>query len=477
MDQVAAVILAAGQGTRMKSALPKPLHEICGRPMVLWPIGAALAAGVDRAVVVGGSDAAVAGVLPEGVDYAVQSEPRGTGHAVLAAAPFLEGARSVVVLAGDVPLVTEDVIRGVFETHARERAAATIVTMELDDPAGYGRVVRTADGSVERVVETKDPSAVPDAVLAVREVNTGILAFDVDALLAALERIEPDPVQNEIFLPEALPHIAAAGGRVAAHRVEDPTVTLGVNDRADLAVVRAEAQRRIHRRHMLEGVTVVDPRATLIDADVELGQDTVVEPFTALRGRTRAGRGCRIGPGSTLTDALLGDRVTVLHSYVVEAEARDGVSIGPFAYLRPGTVLREGSKIGTFVEVKNSDIGTATKVPHLSYIGDADVGEGSNLGAGTITANYDGRAKHRTTVGDRVKGSVHVSLIAPVAIGDDAYTGAGSVITDDVPPGQLGIARARQVNIADYAARVRERVLAEEAQVAAQDSRVVGKDA
>jgi bifunctional UDP-N-acetylglucosamine pyrophosphorylase/glucosamine-1-phosphate N-acetyltransferase len=463
MDQVAAVILAAGQGTRMKSKLAKPLHEICGRPMVLWPVNAALEAGADRVVVVGGTNGDLETVLPEGVEYATQIDPRGTGHAVLAAAPFLEDTKTVVVLAGDVPLVTAEMIRGLVVTHEKSGAAATMVTMEPADPAEYGRVVRDDDGSVARVVEVKGDADAPADVLAIGEVNTGVFAFDTAAVLAALAEVEPDPVQDEIFLPAALPILVQDGHRVAAHLVDDPAITLGVNDLADLAVVRAEAQRRIHRRHMLAGVTIVDPACTAIDAGVELGPDTVVEPFTILKGATSAGRDCRIGPGTTAIDTVLHDRVTVLHSYLTGAEAHDGATIGPFSYLRPGAVLRADSKVGAFVEVKNSDIGVGTKVPHLSYIGDADVGDGSNLGASTITANYDGRAKHRTTVGAGVHGGVHVSLVAPVEVGDDAYTAAGSVITKDVPPGALGVARARQVNIADYARRVQERVEAEEA--------------
>ena len=471
MDTVAAVILAAGQGTRMKSKVPKPLHEICGRPMVLWPVNAALEAGVDRVVVVGNPGGEVETVLPEGVEYAVQSEPRGTGHAVLAAGPFLDGVSTFVVLSGDVPLITPETIRGLVQTHEERGAAATMVTMELDDPAEYGRVVRNPDGTVDRVVEVKNnPTAGPD-ILAVREVNTGIFAFDTAAALAALEEVQPDDVQNEIFLPNALPILAGQGRRVAAHTIDDPAITLGVNDRVDLATVRAEAQRRIHESHMLAGVTIVNPDCTAIDADVQLGADTTVEPFTFLKGRTTIGSDCRIGPNTTAIDSRLHDNVTVLHSYLLEAVAHDGVSIGPFAYLRPGAVLHPNSKAGAFVEIKNSEIGAKSKVPHLSYIGDADVGEDTNLGASTITANYDGRNKHRTTIGDRVRSAVHVSFVAPVEIGDDAYTAAGSVITKDVPDGALGVARARQTNIADYARRVQERVEAEEARA------TVGKDA
>jgi bifunctional UDP-N-acetylglucosamine pyrophosphorylase/glucosamine-1-phosphate N-acetyltransferase len=268
--------------------------------------------------------------------------------------------------------------------------------------------------------------------------------------------VTPDNAQGEYYLPDALKVIRGRGGRIAAHRVDDPALLLGVNDRAGLAVVSDEAQRRIQRRHMLAGVTIVQPASTSIDADVEIGADTVIEPCTQLRGATRVGRGATIGPHTTAIDSLLGDDVRVIHSHLDRCELRAGASVGPFAYLRPDALLREGAKVGTFVEIKNSDIGAGAKVPHLSYIGDADVGEQSNLGAGSITANYDGRAKHRTTIGARVRGGVDTSYVAPVTVGDDAWTAAGSVVTKEVPPGALAIARARQRNIEDYAERDRQ---------------------
>jgi bifunctional UDP-N-acetylglucosamine pyrophosphorylase/glucosamine-1-phosphate N-acetyltransferase len=325
--------------------------------------------------------------------------------------------------------------------------------MELDDPTGYGRIVRGADGSIERVVETKDPARASAEELTLREVNSGVIAFEAGALDRALQALEADPDAGEVFLPDTLPVLRAAGHTVAAHRVVDASLTLGVNDRVDLATVTAIAQRRIHEAHQRAGVTIVDPGSTLIDVDVQIGADTVLEPGCFVRGATRIGGGCRVGPLSTLIDVVLGDEVTVAHSYLTNCEVRSGASVGPFAYLRPGTLLEEGSKAGTFVEMKNSHIGRGTKVPHLSYIGDADVGEQTNLGAGTITANYDGHAKHRTTIGSRVKGGVDTSFIAPVKVGDGAWTAAGSVVTDDVPDDALAVARARQRNVEGYAAR------------------------
>ncbi|HEY8867578.1 MAG TPA: bifunctional UDP-N-acetylglucosamine diphosphorylase/glucosamine-1-phosphate N-acetyltransferase GlmU [Solirubrobacteraceae bacterium] len=449
------VILAAGQGTRMRSATPKVLHDVCGRPMVAWPIAAARAAGAGKVVVVGALDGALEGNLPAGVELAVQHEARGTGDAVRAASEHIDRGAAVVVLAGDVPLITAEAIGALAQAHADARASATMATMTLADPAGYGRVVRDAEGRVERVVETKSPGDATAAELEIHEVNTGVFAFDGGALLDALERVAPENSQGEYYLPDVLPLMRAAGGGIEAHHLDDPDLMLGVNDRADLARVRARAQARIHDAHMRAGVTIVDPASTLIDADVELGADTVVEPSSFLRGATRAGERCRIGPLTTLIDMSLGDEVSVPHSYLVQSAVGDRVSIGPFAYLRPGTVLREGSKVGTFVEVKNSDIGAGTKVPHLSYIGDADIGEGSNLGAGTITANYDGHSKHRTKIGDRVRGGVDTAFVAPVEVGDDAWTAAGSVIDEDVPPGALGVARAKQRNVEGYDERKR----------------------
>jgi bifunctional UDP-N-acetylglucosamine pyrophosphorylase/glucosamine-1-phosphate N-acetyltransferase len=327
--------------------------------------------------------------------------------------------------------------------------------MTLDDPSGYGRVVRDADGGVERVVETKRPGDATEEELAIAEVNAGVYAFEGAALLDALARVGTDNAQGELYLPAALAVLREGGARVGAFGVDDPSLMLGVNDRVELARVRRIAQQRIHEAHMRAGVTIVDPGSTTIDVDVRIGADTVIEPSTFLRGATIVGERCTVGPLTTAIDTTLGDEVTVVHSYLNDCEVRAGATVGPFAYLRPGALLRERSKAGTFVEIKNSDIGEGSKVPHLSYVGDADVGPGTNLGAATITANYDGRNKHRTTIGANVRTSVDTTLVAPVTVGDDAYTGAGSVVTEDVPPGALAIARARQTNIDDYAARRR----------------------
>jgi bifunctional UDP-N-acetylglucosamine pyrophosphorylase / glucosamine-1-phosphate N-acetyltransferase len=447
------VILAAGQGTRMRSATPKLLHPLCGRPMIAWPVAAAREAGAATVVVVDSPERPLAAVLAEDVEVAVQQRPLGTADAVKAAAAQIGPEDTVIVINGDVPLITAETIRALADAHARSGAAATMATAVLDDPSGYGRVVRAPDGTIEKVVETKTPGDASELELHIREVNTGVFAFEGAALLAALEEVTANNAQGEHYLPDVLPAIRRRERSVLAFELDDAALTLGVNDRRDLGAVTAVAQRRINEAHMAAGVTLVKPDAAVIDVDVEIGADTVIAPFTSLHGMTRIGTGCSIGPLSTLIDVVVGDESKVVHSYALHAEVGDRVSVGPFAYLRPGTVLREGSKVGTFVEVKNSDIGPGAKVPHLSYIGDADIGAGTNIGAGTITANYDGTNKSRTTIGAGAFVGVDTMLVAPVSVGEGAYTAGGSVITKDVPPGALGVARARQQNIEGYMAR------------------------
>ena len=453
MSASTVVILAAGRGTRMRSATPKLAHELCGRPLLAWPVEAALAAGAGRVVVVVGADDGLAGLLGDGVEVAVQLQPLGTADAVAAAAGLIDRDGVVIVLAGDVPLVEAELLRELGDQHRASDAVATMVTAVLADPAGYGRVVRGAADEFVRVVETKVAGDASAAELAISEVNTGIYAFDGGALLDALEDVGTDNAQGERYLPDVLEILRARDAPIATFVASDPAIVLGVNDRVGLAAVRDEAQRRIQERHMLAGVTIVAPATTSIDVAVTIGEDTVIEPCTQLRGSTRIGRGATVGPHSTLIDALIGDGVSIVHSHLVRCEVRDGASVGPFAYLRPDALLRERSKVGTFVEIKNSDIGVGSKVPHLSYVGDADIGESSNLGAGSITANYDGSSKHRTTIGARVHGGVDTSFVAPVTVGDDAWTAAGTVVTADVPPGALAIARSRQRNVERYSER------------------------
>jgi len=461
------VILAAGHGTRMRSKLPKLLHPVCGRPLVQWPVAAAQAAGAERIVLVDSPERRLEELVGEQVEVAVQERALGTADAARAGIASLELSReqTVVVLNGDVPLITPETIAELVSVHEHSGAAATVATITLEDPSGYGRIIRAPDGSVERVAETKTPGDASRLDLHVREINTGMFAFESAALVAALQEVRPDNVQGEDYLPDVLPIMRAHERSVQAYELSDEREILQINDRRQLADVTAVAQRLIHERHLLAGVTIVNPAATLIDVDVEIGQDTVIAPFTSLHGSTVIGADCNVGPGATLIDASVGDASSILHAYITGATVGDRVSVGPFAYLRPGTILREGSKAGTFVEIKNSDVGAGSKVPHLSYIGDADIGEGTNLGASTITANYDGYRKHRTTIGDGVKTSVDTTFIAPVSIGDGAYTGAGSVIEKDVPPGALGIARARQHNVEGYDERRRQREASQNAKI------------
>jgi bifunctional UDP-N-acetylglucosamine pyrophosphorylase / glucosamine-1-phosphate N-acetyltransferase len=458
MAALTAVILAAGQGTRMRSKLPKALHDLCGRPLVGWPIAAAREAGADRVIVVDGPQGALDGRLGQGVEIAVQPEPNGTGGAVQAAVEAIPHEGTVLVMAGDAPLADAETLRALLDAHEAGGAAATLLTAEHPDPAGYGRIVRGADGLVERIVETKAAGDATDEQLAIREINASIYAFEAEALHEALARIGTDNAQGELYLTDTISILRGDGRDVGAHIDDSWHVALGVNDRAQLADVRALLQRRILDEHMLAGVSITDPATTYVDVGVEIGQDTVLEPMTILRGATTIGAASRVGPSVTLIDARLGDGVTILNAHVVDAELHEGVNVGPFAYLRPGTVLRAGSKAGTFVELKNSDIGEGTKVPHLSYLGDADVGPGTNIGAANVTANYDGVRKHRTRIGKGVKTSVDTTFVAPVEVGDHAWTGAGAVVKTDVPDGALAVGVPARL-IEGYDARRRGEVV------------------
>jgi len=436
----------------MRSSLPKMLHPVCGRAMVAWPVLAAREAGAGRVAAIVSPGMDLSAGLPEGVETVEQPEPDGTGGAIRAALPLIEASETVLVLSGDVPLISTATIAGLLAAHEASPAAATMLTIELDDPASYGRVVRTAAGEVERVVEAKAAGDADPEQLAIREINAGTYAFDAAPLAAALAGLANDNAQGEYYLPDVFPALRQAGHSVAAHLADDFAVTMGINNRVDLAAVEAEARRRLLEAHMRAGVTVVDPGSTWIDAGVEIGADARIEPGSTLRGATTVGAHAVIGPLTTLIDSVVGIESGVIHSYLVECEVRDGCAVGPFAYLRPGALLDAGAKAGTFVEIENSHIGKGSKVPHLAYVGDADVGPGSNLGAGTITANYDGFTKNRTTIGRDVRIGVDTMLIAPVEVGDSAYTGAGAVVKDDVPEGALAVSENAQRNIDGYAA-------------------------
>jgi bifunctional UDP-N-acetylglucosamine pyrophosphorylase/glucosamine-1-phosphate N-acetyltransferase len=437
---LAAIVMAGGLGTRMRSATPKHFHEILGRRMVDWIIATGREAGADPIVVVA-SPATRGQFADSGVDVAIQETPLGTGDAVRSARPVLAGhAGDVLVLSGDTPLLTASLLNDLVDTHHREAADATILSAEPPDPRLYGRVVRGPGGAVLKVVEGTDASEVEQEI---REINSSIYVFTANALWPALEKLEPKNVQGELYLTDVIEIIAGSGGKVAAHIAPDSRETDGVNTRVELAHAGAVLRDRLNEGHMLAGVTLVDPKSTWIEPTVEIDADVTVQPFVFLRGHTRVAAGAEIGANSVVIDAHIGRNAT----------------IGPFCYLRPGTVLGESSKAGTFVEIKNSRIGDRSKVPHLSYIGDAEVGADTNVGAGAITANFPhkpGLAKGRTTIGSNVRTGIHNAFVAPVEIGDGAWIAAGSVITKDVPADALGIARPRQENKEGYAARQRD---------------------
>jgi len=457
------LIMAAGQGTRMLSDTPKVLHRVAGKSLVEWAADAARAAGAERVVAIVRPGDGVAEGLPDGVEVAEQREGEGTGAAVLAArdAVLGEGGSAgsvdpgaVVVLSADHPLITPEQLEGLLDEHQSKGACATLLTTDQLDPAGYGRIVRDSSGNVDRIFETKYTADLTPEELAVKEVNLGTYVFDAQTLFDALDSVGLE--QGERYLTGVFPRIREEGGTIAAHMTDDADAALGINDRLGLMAAEESAQRRIIEAHARAGVTFLQPGTTRVEAGVTIGRDSSIAPGTVLEGTTVIGERCEIGPHTTARDATIRDGATVVHSFVLEAEVGAGAKVGPFAYLRPGTVIGEGAKVGTFVEIKNSEIGSGAKVPHLSYIGDADVGEDSNLGASTITANYDGRKKHRTKLGKSVKTGIHTSLVAPLDIGERAYTGAGSTINEDVPDGALGIARAKQKNIEGYADRVEE---------------------
>ena len=434
---LACIVMAGGKGTRMRSATPKVLHPIWGRSLLGWVIAAVREAGADRIVVVVPPDAAAAvAAAADGATTVVQPDQLGTGDAVRCAMPALAGFDGdVLIVSGDTPLLTSALLTDLVGAHSAAGAEGTAASFRLDDPGAYGRVVRT-DGGI-RIVEAKD--ATPDE-LAIDEVNAGLYVFSASALRPALAGLKNDNAQGEYYLPDVVPAIAAAGGAVRAAEVADAALLLGINTRVELAEAASLLRDRIITAHLLNGAGIIDPATTYIDVDVTLEPDCVVHPFTILRGSTRLATGATAGPHSVLTDAVL----------------HEGAQAGPFAHLRAGTVLHAGARVGAFAETKNAAVGARSKIPHLSYVGDAQIGEDTNIGAGNITANYDGRTKHRTVIGDRVRTGSDTVLVAPVAIGDDATIGAGSIITHDVPAGALGIARARQHVIEDYAKRKRD---------------------
>lgn len=453
MSNVHAVVLAAGQGTRMKSKLYKVLHPVCGKPMVQHVVDTLASMKVEDVVVVVGHGAdAVRATLGDRVSYALQSEQLGTAHAVQQAIPFLANKQGTTfILYGDTPLLSQETLSLLLDFHLEQKAAATVLTAVMPDPTGYGRILRNEAGDVLGIVEHKDASLEERAI---QEINTGIYCFDNQKLLDALSKVTNDNVQGEYYVTDCVGILRKAGEKVVAYVAKDHDETMGVNDRAQLSEAEAYMRKRINVAHMKNGVTIIDPANTYIEADVKIGSDSVILPGTVLRGQTTIGTDCKIGPNADLTDVQVGDEVTIAHSVLVDSVVEASVTVGPFAYVRPGTHIGEGVKVGDFVELKNAKIGKGTKIPHLSYIGDSEIGEGVNVSCGVITVNYDGAKKHKTIVGDNAFIGCNANLIAPVEIGKDSYIAAGSTINQDVPEGALAIARERQTNKPGYAAKL-----------------------
>lgn len=465
-EQVTAIVLAAGAGTRMKSAKAKVLHEVGGQSMVAHALRAVTECGVTRTVAVIGHDrqqvAAHLNEVAAGVSLAVQEHQGGTGHAVQVALAALGGRPSgtVLVTYGDVPLLSGQTLRELLDDHRAAGRAVTILTAELDDPAGYGRIVRDTAGAVTAIREDKDAS---DDERAIREVNSGILALDADFLADALTELGSDNAQGELYLTDVVGIAAAAGRPVGAHVLEDIWQTEGVNDRTQLARLGAELNRRTCDHWMREGVTIVDPATTWIDSAVTIGPDSMILPGTQLLGATTIGADVTVGPDTTLRNVAVGNGATVIRTHGTDAFIGARATVGPFAYLRPGTELGAAGKIGTFVETKNARLGDGAKVPHLSYVGDAEIGDGSNIGAGTIFANYDGINKHRTTVGKHARTGANNVFIAPVEIGDGAYTAGLTAIRNDVPAGAIAVGDTTQRIIDHWVQRNRANTPAAEA--------------
>ena len=450
------IVLAAGEGTRMKSATPKVLHSVAGRSLLGHVLHAVNQLSPNQLCVVVGSgrdavEAHIAQVAPLATTV-FQEHRGGTGHAAQLALAGIAPKGTVLILAGDTPLLSGDSLTQFVAAHSAGKFAASVLTAEHPDPTGYGRIIRDDSDELLRIVEEKDAT---DDEKFVFEINSGVYAFDGEKLAASIGKLTNANAQGELYLTDVIGILKSAGESIAAIMIDDFTETLGVNDRVQLAESAAMLRDRINDQWMRAGVTIIDPTTTWIDATVELSSDVTIHPGTALLGSTKVATGAVIGPRSTLTDCIVKEGASVLESIALQTIIGQGATVGPFTYLRAGTQLGDSTKAGAFVEMKNSVLGTGSKVPHLSYVGDATIGEGSNIGAATIFVNYDGVEKHHTTVGDHVRIGSDTMLVAPVTIGDGAYTAAGSVITEDVPAGAIGVGRAKQRNVLDWVLRKR----------------------
>ncbi|TVY06804.1 bifunctional UDP-N-acetylglucosamine diphosphorylase/glucosamine-1-phosphate N-acetyltransferase GlmU [Paenibacillus cremeus] len=453
------IVLAAGQGKRMKSKLYKVLHPVCGKPMVGHVVTALENINTTRTVVIVGHGAeAVQSYLGARAEYALQEKQLGTGHAVLQAKDLLSSEEGLtIVICGDTPLVSEETLQGMLQLHQAKGAAATILTAGVDTPHGYGRIIRDASGAVAKIVEEKDCSPEERQV---QEINTGTYCFDNRKLFAALAHVKNDNTQNEYYITDVIGILSGQNEVVEGYVMHNPIESIGVNDRLALAEAERAMRERINKKHMLNGVTLIDPASTYIEADVQIGADTVILPGTLLKGSTVIGEDCIIGPQCDITDTTIANAVTVKQSVLQEAVVGSGTSVGPFAYLRPGADVGQNAKIGDFVEIKNAKLGDEVKVSHLSYIGDAVIGRNVNFGCGAITVNYDGFNKQLTEVEENAFVGCNVNLIAPVKVGKGAYVVAGSTITNNVEENDVAIARERQVNKPGYAAKLRAKFAA-----------------
>lgn len=439
------VILAAGMGTRMKSKMPKVLHKVCGKPLSKWVIDASKAAGADKVcAVVGHKAETVKEVLGDVCEFALQAEQKGTGHAVMQAIDVIKNSKGeVVILNGDTPLITAETINKAIEYHKNNGNQATVITAILDDATGYGRIVRDNDGSVLKIVEQKDAS---EEEKKINEVNSGMYVFDAQSLVYALDKITPNNAQGEYYLTDTLEILLSAGKKIGGYAISDNDEIRGINDRVQLNEAEKIMQKRINEYHMRNGVTMRNPESVYIEDSVEIGNDTEICQNVTIKSGTKIGSDCVIGSGSMLNRAVIHDGVDVLSSVILESEVDEGTHVGPFAYIRPNCHVGKEVKVGDFVELKNSNIDDGTKISHLTYIGDSDVGKRVNFGCGTVTCNYDGKKKYRTTIGDDCFVGCNTNFVSPINVGDGVYIAAGSTITEDIPENSLSIARARQVN-------------------------------
>ena len=439
------VILAAGMGTRMKSKMPKVLHKVCGKPLSKWVIDASEAAGADKVcAVVGHKAETVKEVLGDVCKFALQAEQKGTGHAVMQAIDVIKNSKGeVVILNGDTPLITAETINKAIEYHKNNGNQATVITAILDDATGYGRIVRDNDGSVLKIVEQKDASKEEKKI---NEVNSGMYVFDAQSLVYALDKITPNNAQGEYYLTDTLEILLSVGKKIGGYAISDNDEIRGINDRVQLNEAEKIMQKRINEYHMRNGVTMRNPESVYIEDGVEIGNDTEICQNVTIKSGTKIGSDCVIGSGSMLDRAVIHDGVDVLSSVILESEVDEGTHVGPFAYIRPNCHVGKEVKVGDFVELKNSNIDDGTKISHLTYIGDSDVGKRVNFGCGTVTCNYDGKKKYRTTIGDDCFVGCNTNFVSPINVGDGVYIAAGSTITEDIPENSLSIARARQVN-------------------------------